>query len=208
MNGSVVPLNYHLENGDVVEIQKHPHPKPSPRWLTLLKTASAKSRLKRYLVTHDRPLYLTAGREALNHELAKHHLPLLDTDLTLLRLCDGKKLSLPEREEMLIKIGQGAQNAASTLQNIDVLKMPKQEQRQVITDRVSRFPVTAEVEGDVPLPLRFAKCCKPEETKGCPLAGVISRAGDVRVHCDDCTMLRTINPERKVGVRWVREIKN
>ncbi|HVW66342.1 MAG TPA: HD domain-containing protein, partial [Candidatus Peribacteraceae bacterium] len=97
VNGVVVPLNYHLENGDVVEIQKHKNPRPSPRWMTLLKTASARSRLKRYLINHERPLYLAAGRSAMNRELAKHRLSPLDTDLTLLKVFDGKKLSFPDR---------------------------------------------------------------------------------------------------------------
>jgi GTP pyrophosphokinase len=49
VNGSIVPLTHVLENGDVVDIIKSSQPQPSPRWLKLLKTASARSRLKRYL---------------------------------------------------------------------------------------------------------------------------------------------------------------
>ena len=49
VNGDIAPMNYTLENGDVVEIVKGGQPQASPRWLKLLKTASARSRLKRYL---------------------------------------------------------------------------------------------------------------------------------------------------------------
>lgn len=49
VNGSIVPLDHRLENGDIIEIVRHKDPKPSPRWINLLKTAAARNRLKRYL---------------------------------------------------------------------------------------------------------------------------------------------------------------
>lgn len=48
VNGVIVPLSYTLENGDMVEVLRSNNPRPSPRWLKLLRTASARSRLKRY----------------------------------------------------------------------------------------------------------------------------------------------------------------
>lgn len=49
VNGGVVALNHTLENGDVVEVLRASNPQPSPRWMKLLRTASARSRLRRYL---------------------------------------------------------------------------------------------------------------------------------------------------------------
>lgn len=49
VNGSIVPLDHRLENGDIIEIVRHKDPKPSPRWINLLKTAAARNRLKKYL---------------------------------------------------------------------------------------------------------------------------------------------------------------
>ncbi len=49
VNGAIVPLDHVLENGDIVEIVRYKDPKPSPRWINLLKTAAARNRLKRYL---------------------------------------------------------------------------------------------------------------------------------------------------------------
>jgi GTP pyrophosphokinase len=204
VNGHIVPLNQPLENGDVVEIQKHATARPSPRWLTLLKTASAKARLKRFLIHNDRPLYLQLGREAFNRELAKHHLPPLDTDLSVLRKFDGEKMDLAEREEMLIKIGQAAQNAASMLQHLDLVKAKLSAETtapSVVHTVSSKLHV--EVEGDIPMPVRFARCCKPDFAKKKHIVGVVGRTGDVRVHYNDCKMLRKGNPERRVKVRWV-----
>lgn len=54
VNGSIAPLTHILENGDVVEILRSREPRPSPRWLELLRTADARSKLRRYLVEKGR----------------------------------------------------------------------------------------------------------------------------------------------------------
>lgn len=204
VNGVIVPLSYQLENGDIVEILKHREPHPSPNWLYLLKTSAAKSRLKRYLVAQDRPNYVMMGKEALNAELARQHLPSLDPDLSLLREVDGVHLNQSEREDQLMKIGQGAMTAFSFLSHIDALKgvLPQQsEQKTVIASETA----IAKVDGNIPMPVRFARCCKPDEGKRSAIVGVIGRNGEVRVHRTGCKMTRAVNPERRIGVRWVEK---
>lgn len=204
INGNIVPIDHILENGDVVDILKHPDPRPSPQWITLLRTASARSRLKHYLLSQERPAHLLLGRETLNDELHKHRLPPLDTDLSILRLFDGEVKNFAEREDLLVHIGQGAQNAASLLPHLSVLKDRLQLQHQR-TD-IAFSPGTslvAKVDGNIPMPVIYAKCCKPEATVGQKIIGVIGRSGDVRVHLHGCKMLRNVNPERRIGVTWV-----
>ena len=62
VNGAIVPLDYELENGDVVEIVTQRTPHPSAEWLQLLKMASSRSRLKRYLHTIHREKYMARGK--------------------------------------------------------------------------------------------------------------------------------------------------
>ena len=66
VNGSIVPLSYHLDNGDVVEIQRQSPPHPSTRWMQLLKMASSRAKLKRYLAVQDRPRLIDRGRRLFN----------------------------------------------------------------------------------------------------------------------------------------------
>lgn len=207
VNGSIVPLSHPLENGDIVEIMRHKEPHPSPNWLTILKTSAAKARLKRFLVEQDRPGYMLRGKEALNAEFARRHLPSLDPDLTVLRTVDGKQISLAEREELLIKIGQGAQNASSLLPHLTLLadKLRVQEEQRRTT--VTGPETVARVDGGIPMPVRFARCCKADEGERGSITGVIGRDGVVRVHRQGCKMTRNANPERLIGVRWVKAEK-
>lgn len=208
VNGNIVPLTHALENGDIVEILRNKEPQPTPNWITVLKTSSARSRLKRYLAEQDRPMYVLRGREALNAELLRHKLPSLDPDLSIMRSYDSQILSSAEREDILMQIGQGAQSASSILYKLDVLKSdPRlrlpQEQRKIPPPAVT---VMAEMDEGIPMPVRYARCCKPDEGERVPIAGVIGRDGAVRVHRAVCKMYLQANPERTVGVHW-EEVK-
>jgi len=202
VNGNIVPIDHILENGDIIEILKHPDPRPSPQWITLLRTASARSRLKHYLHSQERPMHLAIGRDALNEELQKHHLPLLDTDLSLLRLVDHESRTMSEREDLLVRIGQGMQNVSSFLPHLTLLKDRLQERPQRPAVFVRGTSLIAKVDGNIPMPVLFAKCCKPDSSEGSPVIGVISRTGDIRVHLTGCKMLKNVNPARKIGVKW------
>ncbi len=215
VNGSVVPLNYELENGDVVEIVSQGTARPSPEWLQMLKMASSRSRLRRYLHSIDRDKYVDRGKQMINEELKKRRLPGLDADLSLLRRYQGSYLTYSEREDMLMKIGQGSDRVSAHFRHFDLLRelpdlAPSRKSRQV---HMPGSAVPVEVEGGVPMPVRFAKCClsgwvaaiqagKPPEGEREKIIGTVSRIGEVVVHRSKCRLVKNVNPGRKVGVRW------
>ncbi|ALM10105.1 MAG: GTP pyrophosphokinase [Candidatus Peribacter riflensis] len=204
VNGSIVPLTYRLENGDVVEIQKQSPPRPSTRWMQLLKMASSRGKLKRYLAAQDRPRLIDHGRQLLNEELRKHHLSPLDTDLTILKVCDNETLSMQQREDLLMKVGQGAEKPSSFFRRLEALrgKGPAEEQVKKRTGRLQRKDNELSVEGSVPMPTRYAKCCSPEAEPRGKISGVINRTGTVMVHREKCKMFKQSSSGRRIGVRW------
>ncbi len=207
VNGSVAPLDYELENGDVIEIISQRTPHPSLEWLQLLKMASSRSRLKRYLNTLHRTEDIARGREMLNEELRKRHLPLLDTGLSLLRQHEGSRLAMSEREDLLMKLGQGTDKPGSLIQRLDLLrplravaeKSSKQSDAKI---RFQRKDSLVDLEGGVPMPLKFAKCCKANVEDDPKLLGIITREGDVMIHSSKCRNAIRGNPERRIGVKW------
>ncbi len=206
VNGSVVPLDYELENGDVIEIIGQRTPHPSFEWLQLLKMASSRSRLKRYLNTLHRTEDIARGKDLLNEELRRRRLPALDTSLSLLRMHDGKILGMSEREDLLMKLGQGTDKIGSLIQRLDLLR-PLRSTAQVTVPkgkglRFQRKDALVDLEGDVPMPLKFAKCCKPHDGERGKITGIITRAGDVMIHAAKCRNALRGNPERRIGVKW------
>lgn len=204
VNGEMVPITHQLENGDVVEVQRHKHPRPSSQWLQLLTLSSARAKLKRYLYEQERPQYIMHGRSLLNRELTKRQLPTLDSDLKLLRKYEGEVISYHQREDLLLKIGQDAEKASSLLHRLDALegKIPSLEQEKEVTHSVSSKITSSNVVLDIPMPTRFAKCCKPDTGKRGRIVGIASRAGVVTIHRHGCGMLRNANPARRVRATW------
>ncbi len=200
VNGAIVPLTHVLENGDIVEVLKHRDPHPSPRWMTQLKMASARSRLKKYLISRERPAYLAKGKEMLNDELQRRGLDVLDADLSILRTFDDKVLSLEEREDLLLSIALGGQRVSSVLQHLPVV-VPPLPTRPAKRPRATKA-LRVVTEDGLAMPLLYAKCCKPLLTPGVPITGIISRDGDVRVHKIDCKLIRKANKERVMKVKW------
>ncbi len=208
VNSSIVSLDYELQNGDVVEILSHRVPQPSPEWMQMVKMASSRSRLKRYLHSIDRSDYVQRGKETVNAELKIRRQPPLDSDLALLRRFDGKYLTFEEREDLLMKIGQGSDRLSSILLHLDLWKsMPRPLPRATAPKKSSpalrTLPV--EVEGGVPMPLRFAKCCSPQKSDHGDITGFITRTGDVMIHLAKCRMVQHGNAERRIAAQWRKE---
>ena len=205
VNGSIVPLDYQLENGDVVEILKHKTPQPSDQWMQLLKMASSRSKLRRYLLSQKRPEHVTRGRELVNVELKKRSLASLTTDLSILRICDGEKMTLEQREDLLVKIGQGSERASSLLPRLaalsseEILLQKSTAPTVAVRDTGSRLVA---MEGGVSMPVQYAKCCEPEQWPREDIVGNISRSGAVMVHRSHCRMFGNTNPDRRVKVWW------
>src|SRR2546430_16845376 len=66
VNGRMVPLDYALQNGEIVEIltSKGPHG-PSRDWLSFVKSASAKERIRKWFKSQRREENVTKGRDLL-----------------------------------------------------------------------------------------------------------------------------------------------
>ena len=211
VNGSIVSMDYQLENGDVVEIQKHSSPKPSTQWMQMLRMASSRSKLRRYLYAQERPQLISTGKEMVAAEFKKRGIAPLTTDLSILRLCDGESLNFSQREDVLMKIGQGSERAAALFPRLGLLTeqergghedVPAKKAIEKKPGRMQRKDSLIGIEGGISMPMRYAKCCGPQELPKESIAGNIAREGIVMVHRDQCRMYANTNPERRVKVWW------
>lgn len=210
VNGSIVPISYPLENGDIVEVQTHKEPRPALQWLEQLVTASARSKLKAYFFAHNRAQFLTRGREILNAELRQRRLPRLDADLSQLASFDGQALSTREREDLLVKVGMGSVRTSSVLRHLAIPDVPPKVQNAKKKKTASLTPpqgsVVAIHGSPLTLPYRFAKCCGPDPMKheSEKLIGVVTRSAVITVHRENCKMVKGGNPDRRLKMYWVK----
>lgn len=201
VNGSIVPLNYQLKNGEVVEIVLKPKQNPKLEWLSFVKTNIARQHIKSWFNAQDRELGFKEGKELLNKQLRRLGKSPLDEELSILRNYEGKELSLKERRKIVDSVGNGSQFANIVVKKIfsDVFVPAEKEkvaEKKIEGPREKRVLLG----GEAGLPVRFAACCAPKEKDR--IVGYVTRGHAASVHRTDCLTLTALNPARILEAKW------
>ena len=104
INWELKTLDKELQNGDVIEISIDKNKKPNPFRLSFVKTNKAKNRIKNFLKTENKDLYIEKGREILEKYLEKTDIFSLDKDLSILKILDWRENSMEDRLQILEQI--------------------------------------------------------------------------------------------------------
>lgn len=212
INGRIVPLDYKLKNGDIVEIITAKHAAgPGRDWANMVKTSQAKSRIRQWFKREQREENIVKGREALEKEVKK-----LGLSLEILKnekLSEFvRRLNMMGMDDLYAAIGDGAITPLAIVNRIKEetkLKIPLEEEIQQlkIEPRITPVPEGStqgvRVEGMDNLLIRLANCCKP--VPGDPIIGYITRGRGVSVHRSDCRNLhifRKIDQDRLIDADW------
>jgi GTP pyrophosphokinase len=203
INGRLQPLSTELRSGDTVEIITNPNRTPSHDWLKLVKTGSARTKIRRWLKQAGFEQAVGLGREIVQRKLRENRLPMPTED----ELQEyAEKLDKKSVEDLMAAIGNGSLNANSLIR----LLTPEEEEDggkhvgivgQVI-DRI-RGTQGIKVHGMGDMMFRFAGCCQP--LPGEDIVGFITRGRGVTVHRADCETagyLASQHPERRIEVSW------
>ncbi|HKS71529.1 MAG TPA: TGS domain-containing protein, partial [Ktedonobacterales bacterium] len=203
----LVPLDYELKSGDVVEIMKRKSAHPTRDWLAIARTKAARDRIQRYLKAHERDIDLQMGRERLDRELRGLGLrkgveELSDEDMEWL----AAALEQRDAESLLVAIGGDKLRLSVVMARLRERLLPPPEpssEPQVPTETppAREQAVDANVGGMGGMLTRLAACCDP--LPGDELMGYITRGRGVVIHRADCPNLRHLleqEPERAVPV--------
>jgi len=198
VNGKLVPLNYQLSNGDVVEIVSSKRAKaPSRDWLNphlgYIKTAHAKEKIRQWFKRQERTENIERGRELLEKEM--RHLGIKSSEREeLVRLFKYDSL-----DDFLAAIGYGG---ISTHQI--ALKLSAQQEPPPVKAEVAQLepPESAiRVLGMGDLVTNLARCCRP--LPGDKIMGYVTRSRGVTIHRQDCyNVVHEDEKERLIAVEW------
>ncbi len=197
VNGRLVPLDYELKNGDVVEIMSTKGEKgPSLDWLNphlgFVHTSHAKEKIRQWFKRQERTENIERGRQILEKEL--RHLGIAIEREELAEL-----FNFSNAEDFLAAVGYGG---ISTHQ-IAIKLAAQQETPRVIPEAAPRKPVpsTVHVLGVGNLVTHLAECCHP--VPGDKIIGYITRSRGVTIHRQDCyNVLHEDEKDRLVPVEW------
>ncbi|HEY8325388.1 MAG TPA: TGS domain-containing protein, partial [Ktedonobacterales bacterium] len=206
----LVPLDYELRNGDIVDLMKRNDAHPTRDWLRVVKTKLARTRILHYLKTHERDIDIQVGRERLDRELRaagvrKGYEELIEDDLNWI----VEALGLADEDTLLAMVGADKLRPVAVINKVrERLKMhappaePEPEMPPVVAPS-KEAQVDISVEGMAGILTQIASCCHP--LPGDTLGGYISRGRGVVIHRADCPNLRRLleqSPERGIAVSW------
>ena len=201
-NNRLVPLDYRLKNGDIVEIvtTKAEHG-PSRDWLNIVRTSHAKEKIRQWFKRQERDENIVQGREALERELRR----LARTNLQAVgqeRILEIARVYKYENlDDFYAAIGYGAVGAPQIVSKLGVT-----DDAQLALPPTSPPPSQSRqggvrVKGVGDLLIRFGKCCHP--IPGDPIIGFITRGKGVTVHLRSCqTVIGERETARLIEVEW------
>jgi GTP pyrophosphokinase len=203
VNGRMVPLDYALQNGEIVEIltSKSPHG-PSRDWLNFVKSASAKERIRKWFKSQRREENVAKGRDLLDKELHRmHRVNLADLpEPQLLEIASAHKFNTVD--DFTAAIGYGDLSPHAVVMRMALnLEVPGGDLRTIpLIPQVQPTPRVL-VRGEKGILTSIATCCQP--VPGDAIVGYTTRGKGVTVHRADC--INAVNAQdsaRVVPVDW------
>src|SRR5215218_9292553 len=205
VNNRLVPLDYRLKNGDIVEIvtTKGEHG-PSRDWLNLVRTSHAREKIRQWFKRKDRDENIVHGRESLERELRR----LARTNLGAVgqeRLLEVARLyNFESADDFFAAIGYGAISGQQVVMRLGVVDDGHTALPTVAPATMPARTGGVRVKGVGDLLVRFAKCCHP--IPGDPIVGFITRGKGVTVHLQTCpTVINEREVSRLIEVEWEAE---
>ena len=225
VNGKIVPLTYELQMGDRVDILTQKSATPSRGWLNIVKTPSARSKIRSFFSKVSRGDDLQEGRDKLAREMRKHNMGISNAQSTRAIKSVAESLGYKEADDMLVNIGTGnesAQHVANRLlkllvdrgteeankPGIGMSAMATGKMPPMLTSvaRPKRHETHASngivVKGLDDVLVRLSRCCNP--VLGDDIIGFVTRGRGVSVHRADCPNAKDLmrEPERIIEVEW------
>jgi guanosine-3',5'-bis(diphosphate) 3'-pyrophosphohydrolase len=216
VNGEQVPLRTELKNGDMIEVETAPVSTPNPAWLSFVRTARARSKIRHHLKTLAHAESENLGEKMLAQALRAEGIDKLPDNSEAHQLIWDKLLRFSgnrSRAELLTDIGLGKRIAGIVAKRLLTLLAATGEKPNAVLLTRERFGSSEAVsqgsvllDGSENASVRFADCCRP--IPGDNIVGYLGRGEGLIVHAEDCAVARKLghrDSERFIRVEWSDE---
>ena len=213
VNNVMVPIDTTLKTGDVVKIMTSNQAHPSEDWLKIVRTGSARNKIKQYIVkqeAEDKKEIIDEGRRILREEIRNRELDektYLDPETYRSKFSE---IGCRNFDEVLIAIGKKQAAAGSLLdhvvpekkgfiENLSQIIRKNNNREQAEAKRKKSIGVAVgNLTGGVMMSL--SKCCNP--IPGDEIVGFVSKGQGIKIHRADCPNVKNVDPSRLVDVYW------
>ncbi len=203
VNRKMVKLDYALQDGDLVELITQKGHAPSKGWLKIVKTDTAKSRIKAYYYKKEREKYIATGHEMLTNECKKRNADLneLLTEENIDKLCKAYKLD--NLDDIYFSVATLKVLPSTLLNKLEVREeKPKVRQLPKKGNKSSNGIIIA---GSTDILSTLATCCNP--VYGEDIVGYITKGYGVKIHSKNCPNI-DLDSERIIEAKWEENLDN
>ena len=222
VSGKMVPIDYVLQNGDIVEIVTSSNSSgPSMDWLNIAKSSNARNKIRAYLKRENKNENIEKGRDLVEKYFKKRNLdvPTFMKDQYIRRAIKDAKFANPEEAWVQLSAGGSLVSKFANLlisyyeedtkqelpkSNEEIIEELKvQEAKKTRAQKKSKDNPGIVVEGADNLMIKLAKCCNP--VPGDEIIGFITKGRGISVHRCDCTNIVSLPEEEKarfIEVEW------
>lgn len=204
VDGSIVQLNYPLQNGQRVEILTSKIGAPSRDWLNptlgYLQSPRARAKVRHWFKYQNFDENVSHGRAKLERELHRQGV----ADLNQEKL--AQKLHFNKLEDFLAAIGRGDVTEHQIAVAVQEETAPKPEPVRYAMPHRAQAPLGARsvsIEGIPNLLINYAKCCAPEA--GDEIVAYVTCDRGVTIHRRACTFIQRLPEERRgrvLAAQW------
>jgi len=220
VNGRIVPLDYKVKTGEIVEVltTSSANHGPSRDWLNIVHTGEARNKIRSWFKKERREENIQQGKAELERELSRNLIRLPEERMEQFLMNQAKKQHCATIDDFYAAIGYGGVMLSRLIPRIkeEYNRMQKEGQALASTLNPTTTPPRRRSHmGGVIIDqlddclVKFAQCCNP--VPGDPIIGFITRGYGVSIHRRDCTnvpknIALAPNKERWVAVQWEQSV--
>lgn len=217
-NMKIVPINYKLQSGDIIEIlTRNDSTGPKRDWLQLAKTGEARNKIKTWFKKEKREENIVTGKDSFENECKKYQCEFKDEDLAECLAPVMKKQHVATLDDFYAAIGYGGIQLWKIMPRVkDIYDKKYQDQDEppkpkIIYKQKEKVGSGVKIEGVDDMLIKFSKCCNP--LPGDEIIGYVTRGFGVSIHKRDCSnvpedITNCEEPERWVKATWEDNIKD
>ncbi|GLB46925.1 GTP pyrophosphokinase [Philodulcilactobacillus myokoensis] len=227
VNGKMVPLDYELKTGDVVDILTSSNASPSRDWLGLVTSVKTKRKIKQYFRRNDRERNIVVGKEILNKKVKDDDYDprIILTDDNINKI--AQSMHYRDMDDLLAMIGFGDIQPEGIVKRLtkDVRENQEKEHRAIEQQQLlnQHHPIDPNrksghenkkngsdvvIEGIDNLLIHLSHCCNP--IPGDPIVGYITMGHGVAIHRKNCPNVKKFEStgQRIVNAHWADNSSN
>ncbi len=216
VDGRIVPLDYKVKTGEIVEVLTSQNKGPSRDWLKIVKTSQARAKIRQWYKKERREENIAEGRAEVEREFKRAFIRLSEADFNEFILKIAERQHCKTADDFYAAIGYGGISLIRLMPRIkeEYGKLTKSEEAPIINvaplKKRTKSKEGVVVEGIDNCLVKFSRCCNP--LPGDDIIGFITRGHGVSIHTRNCTNVpddisKAGEPDRWISAYWDTSVK-